>query len=224
MTYNAVRVVPPLLLILWSILGAPFPACVQASEAIQPGERLSLERCLEIALSRHPSIQGARYTIQAQESRIGQAQSSYLPQVTWQNTYSRNAPYTSSSSRLTGTGPYDQFGSNIGLSQNIYDFQRTPTQVRIARINADATRRDLDHTISQVILGVKQGFYGLIQAEKNLDVARETLEQFQQHLSRAQGYFNAGLKPKFDVTKAEGDLGNARLNFIRAENACGSPG
>jgi len=218
MAFNAVRAVPPLLLILWSLLGVPIPACGQAAEVIQSGERLSLERCLEIALSRHPSIQGARYTIRAQESRIEQAKSSYLPQVTWQNTYSRNAPYTTSSSRLAGTGAYDQFGSNIGLTQNIYDFQKTPTQVRIARINADATRRDLEQTVSQVILGVKQGFYGLIQAEKNRDVARETVEQFQQHLSRAKGYFDVGLKPKFDVTKAEVDLGNARLNLIRAEN------
>ena len=43
--------------------------------------------------------------------------------------------------------------------------------------------------------------------------------QFQQHLEQARAFFEIGTKPKFDVTKAEVDLSNARLNLLRAENA-----
>ena len=43
--------------------------------------------------------------------------------------------------------------------------------------------------------------------------------QFQQHLDQARAFFEVGTKPKFDVTKAEVDLSNAKLNLIRAENA-----
>jgi outer membrane protein TolC len=45
------------------------------------------------------------------------------------------------------------------------------------------------------------------------------MQQFQQHLDQANAFFRIGTKPKFDVTKAEVDLGNARLNVLKAENA-----
>jgi len=45
------------------------------------------------------------------------------------------------------------------------------------------------------------------------------MNQFQQHLDQANAFFRVGTKPKFDVTKAEVDLGNARLSVLKAENA-----
>ena len=116
-------------------------------------------------------------------------------------------------------GQYDQYGSNVGLTQNIYDFQRTPTQVRIAKLNTDVSRRDQDNTTSQVVMVLKQAYYVLAQAVQNREVAVETVTQFEQHLAQAKAFFEVGTKPKFDVTKAEVDLDNAKLNPIKAQNA-----
>jgi outer membrane protein len=193
------------------------PLTAQGPYEIKTGDVLTLDRCLGLALKKHPSILAAANTILVNESRIGQAQSNYLPQVNWQTSYTRTEPYTTNP-RLSASGQYDQYSSNIGLTQNIYDFQRTSSRVKIAKLNTDSTRLDLDNTMSQVILGVKQGFYGLIQAEKNLQVSQETVKQFDHHLMQARAFFEVGTKPKFDVTKAEVDLGNARLNLIRTEN------
>ncbi|MDQ5986104.1 MAG: Outer membrane protein TolC [Syntrophus sp. SKADARSKE-3] len=203
-------------LILSIILVLPYN--LQAQDTVKPGEVLNLERCLQLALSHHPSLQVAADTIRVTQSRIGQAQSNYMPQVNWQTTYSRNAPY-STSPLLPGMGQYDLYGSNIGITQNIYDFQRTPTQVRIAKLNTDVSRRDQDNTTSQVVLTLKQAYYALVQAIKNREVAVETIAQFEQHLAQAKAFFKVGTKPKFDVTKAEVDLGNAKLNLIKADNA-----
>jgi outer membrane protein TolC len=52
-----------------------------------------------------------------------------------------------------------------------------------------------------------------------MEVSAESVRQFEQHLEQAKGFFTVGTKPKFDVTKAEVDLGNAKLNLILAENA-----
>jgi outer membrane protein TolC len=65
---------------------------------------------------------------------------------------------------------------------------------------------------------VKQAFYNVLQAQRNRDVAGETVKQFQQHLDQAQGFYGVGTKSKIDVTKAEVDLSNAQLNLIKAEN------
>lgn len=43
------------------------------------------------------------------------------------------------------------------------------------------------------------------------------LKQAQRHLDLAKGFYEVGLKPKIEVTKAEVELSNAKLNLITAE-------
>jgi outer membrane protein len=194
-----------------------FPFLAEAQEPIKKAEQLNLQQAILIALKYHPSIAAATGTVRANESRIGQARSNYYPQVNWQTNYSRSSPFASATTRF-GSGIYDQYSSNLNLTQNIYDFGKTSSQVEIANLNTNASEQDLDNTRSQVVLGVKQTYYGLLQALKNRDVALETVRQFQDHLDQALGFFEVGVKPKFDVTKAEVDLSNAKLALIRSEN------
>ena len=193
--------------------GSILPAGAGAEELIRKGEMLDLQRCIAVALSRHPSIQAAAGTLRAGDSRIGQARSSYYPQLNGSAGYSRTDPTTS-------TGQvYDSYSSSVSLSQNLYDFGKTSTQVKIQELSRDSSRSDLDNIRTQVSFGVKQAYFGLLQAGKNRDVSREVVGQFQQHLDQARAFFEVGTKPKFDVTKAEVDLSNAKLTLIKAENA-----
>ena len=192
--------------------GSILPAGAGAEELIRKGETLDIQRCIAIALSRHPGIQAAAGALRAGDSRIGQARSGYYPQLNGSAGYSRTDP--------TATRQvYDSYSSNISLSQNLYDFGKTSTQVKIQELNRDSSRSDLDNVRTQVRFGVKQAYFGLLQAGRNRDVSREAVGQFQQHLEQASAFFEVGTKPKFDVTKAEVDLSNAKLNLIKAENA-----
>ena len=86
-------------------------------------------------------------------------------------------------------------------------------------MNVNASQADYDDVMTQIVLNVKNAYYNLLQTQRNREVAVDTTKQFQQHLDQANAFFHIGTKPKFDVTKAEVDLGNARLNVLKAENA-----
>ena len=189
-----------------------------ADEFIKKGETLNLERCIEIALKNQPNIVAAMSAIKVNESRIGQAKANYYPQINWSSGYNRISSSTSNSSLLRKDYPYDDYQSSLTLSQNLYDFEKTATQVKIQRLNLDSSRSDLENVSSQTVFGVKQAFFAVLQASRNRDVAVETVQQFQHHLDQAKGFFEVGVKPKFDVTKAEVDLSNAKLNLIKMEN------
>lgn len=206
----------PLVLLFFLVL-APWSA--PAGVTVAPGSVLSLQECIDIALSRHPEIAAAVHTVRVGDSRIGQAQSDYFPQVHLQTSYDRSRPYQSGSSRLSGSSANDQYMGRIALSQNIYDFGRTSARVEIAGLNRDSSRHDLESIRTLVVLNVKQSYYTALQADENRRVADETVAQFRKHLDRAKSFYEVGLKPKFDVTKAEVDVSNARLNLIKAENA-----
>jgi TolC family type I secretion outer membrane protein len=206
---------------------------LKADGAIRMGDMLTLDRCIDIALQQQPALIASQYNIRASESRVGEAQSAYYPQVSVSGGYSRtkSSSISSNSSLFNGvgstggsgssggSGSFDQYTGSATLSQTIFDFGKTPAQVRIQKLNLDASRSDFDATRSQTILSVKQAYYGLLQSQRNVAVARETVTQFSQHLDQAKGFYEVGVKPKFDVIKAEVDLSNAKLNQITADNA-----
>lgn len=201
------------LVCFWLLL----PSAVGAEELIGKGQTLDLQRCIAIALEKHPRIQAAAGAIMAGESRVGQSRSGFYPQLSGSAGYSRTDP--TSTSAISAGQVYDSYSSSISLSQNLYDFGKTSTQVKIQELNRDSSRSDLDSVITQVTFAVKQAYYGLLQAGRNREVSREVVGQFQQHLERAKAFFEVGTKPKFDVTKADVDLSNAKLNLLKAENA-----
>ena len=197
-----------------------------SGETITAGETLTLQRAIDIALKNQPSILAGQSAVRANEATIGQARANYYPQLNASGSYSRSySETTSTATGFTGgvssttTSTYrDQYASSVGLSQTIFDFGKTPTQVRINSLNTEASRFDLNNTINTVVFNVKQAFYNVLQAQRNRNVASESVKQFQQHLNQAQGFYTVGTKAKIDVTKAEVDLSNARLNLIKAEN------
>jgi len=193
------------------------PSAVTSSPSPTGGvaavERLTLEQCIEITLKRNPNITAADSTMNAAGTRVGQAQSAYYPQVNLSGDYTKYSPYTDPTN-----ASQDLYRGTATLTQNIYDFGRTPSQVRIQRLSHDASREDRRTVYSQVVFNVKQAYYTLLQAEKNLDVAIETVKLNQEQLDQAKGFFDAGVKSKYDVTSAEVNLSNARLGQIRAEN------
>jgi outer membrane protein len=217
-------------LILALLVLLAMPAVGRGQEDfIKKGEELNLQRCIEIALRKQPSILAAQNTVDVNRSRVGQAESAYYPQISTDASYSRIKPLTGTQRALTvgasgasagsATSAFDEYTGKVSLNQLIFDFWKTKTQVDIQKLNVSASRSDLDNTQESVVFNVKQAYYGMLQAERNRDVAEETVRQFQQHLQQAKGFYQVGTAAKYDVTKAEVDLSNAKLSLIKAQNA-----
>jgi len=199
-------------LMLLLFLFIKIPCCAAAEELVSKGERLNLDKCIDIALKKHPQVIAAASTLEVNKSKVGQAQSGYYPQINWSAGMSRNA------SPLI-TNQYNQYSHSLSLNQNIYDFNRVGTKVDIQGFYLEAARADLENMKLNIILGVKQAYYEALRAKRAREINADTVQQFEEHLEKAKGFFEAGAKPIFDVTKAEVDLGNARINMVKANNA-----
>lgn len=176
----------------------------------------TLEQCIAVALEKNPSLRAYAAGIRASESRIGQAKAQYYPQLNLSTGYQRIGPYAPAG---TSADSYDQYSAGISLGATLFDFGKTAKQVEIQDFNARSSRADYEDIKTQVVLNVKKAYYNLLLAERNQEVAVDTATQFQQHLQQANAFFQIGTKPKFDVTKAEVDYGNAKLSVLKAENA-----
>lgn len=193
-----------------------YPVAALAAEKIKPGETLDINVCIKIALENHPSMQAAISNIEASENRTGQAKSSYWPQIAAQIDYSRYNQPTS----IAGVDPalFDNYNSAITLNQLLYDFGRTSSQVKINKFATQSTRADMKNTASDVVYEVKVNYYTVLQSRDTKKANKETVGQFEQHLDMAKKLYETGIKPMIDVTKAEVDLSQAKLNLIKADN------
>ncbi len=188
-----------------------------------PGKPLSLNDCVALALRFNPALRSNLATVDAQRARVEQALAAYYPQVNLNSSYNWN---TFNFVRLGGTtGAYnynwtfvDVFSVGPTLNLTIYDFGRTSNSVKINRENVKASEQDLVTTRQTVILNVQQAYFGVLQGQRLVEVAKEIVTNTKYHLEQAQGFYQAGTRPKIDVTKAEVDVANAQLALIQANN------
>lgn len=199
------------------------------AEPAPPG-RLTLDQAITLALQVHPSIVAARGTSLVQEARLGQVRADLYPRFDLTAGYRRAtanfAPTSQTGSSLnriatggTSNETFNNYSAGLSIQQRIFDFGRTGAAVEAAREGLKAGRFDEEATVENVVVNVKVAYFGLLGERHLVRVNEETVRQFEQHLRQAEGFFQIGTRPKFDVTKAEVDLTNAQLNLIRARNA-----
>ncbi len=130
-------------------------------QVINKGDTLSLEDCIDIAISKNPNITLGNNITKVYQSKIGQAKASYFPQIDVSSGYSRQNQSTSSIIDKTS----NQYLGSVGVNQLIFDFGKTPTRVKIQDLNFDSSKLDVDDTIVQVAYNVKQAYYSALSAK-----------------------------------------------------------
>ncbi|NLA39854.1 MAG: TolC family protein [Smithella sp.] len=188
---------------------------VFAADDIKKGDVLSLGQCIAIALKNHPALSAAAGAVDQSESKIGKARSGYYPQLSLQSGYSRIGPPSSSLSNSS----YDYYSNALNLNQTLFDFGKTSTAVDIQKLGKQSAQADFQDTATALTYSVQEAYFSLLKTRMSEIVAVETVNQFQQHLEMARTFFETGKSSRIDVTSAEVNLSNARIQLISAQNA-----
>lgn len=180
---------------------------------------MTLERCIELALGNNPQINAAFHDILASDTRIKQVWSNYFPQLSWQTGYTRIRQLQLSDALGQNlTFNYFILGQ-VTLQQMLYDFGVTQNQATIKRLDYEAYKTTLGATINDVIYQTKDAYYNLLLAFESKKVAEDTVNKFEMFYNQAKAFYEIGMNPKVDVTIAEVNLSNAKLQLIQADNA-----
>ena len=180
---------------------------------------MTLERCIELALGNNPQINAAFHDILASDTRIKQVWSNYFPQLSWQTGYTRIRQLQLSDALGKNlTFNYFILGQ-ITFQQMLYDFGVTQNQATIKRLDYEAYKTTLGATINDVIYQTKDAYYNLLLAFESKKVAEDTVNKFEMFYNQAKAFYEIGMNPKVDVTIAEVNLSNAKLQLIQADNA-----
>lgn len=180
---------------------------------------MTLDKCIELALGNNPQINAAFHDILASDARIKQVWANYFPQLSWQTGYTKIKQLQLSDALGRNlTFNYYILGQ-VTLQQMLYDFGVTQNQATIKRLDYEAYKTTLSATINDVIYRTKDAYFNLLFAFENRRVAEDTVKKFEMFYNQAKAFYEIGMNPKVDVTIAEVNLSNAKLQLIQADNA-----
>jgi TolC family type I secretion outer membrane protein len=186
---------------------------------------LTIDDCVKASLANNPKLKEAAGSADFYKAMVGVAKSAYMPQV------STSGGYTHYDTSKITLGPdseamasaggfakrYNIAQESTGASQLIWDFGKTLNSIKLAKENLTSAQCAFLETQENTILEAKKAYYAVLRTQLMLAVARENLRQSQIHLERAEGLFEVGYRQKYDVTKAEVEVSNAKLDLVTAQ-------
>lgn len=198
-----------------------FPVINSQIEYADMNGEVSLVDCIKLAITHHPAIMSAISNAEIYKTMVGQAWSNYFPTLSAGVSYSRNdtlMTMSSSYARMMSQKYNMYYMPTISANLLLFDFGKTKSNADMATRTYESSRYDAETSIELVIYNVKVAYYNLVFAEIQKKVYEDTVKDFELQYKQAKAQYNIGRKAKIDVTTAEYNLGNAKVNLIKAKN------
>jgi len=195
--------------------GAADNAAVPPAPSTKGSVTWSLADVTATALKNHPLILQSDADLAAAVARKGQAQSAWYPSIDLSTGYTRVRTFSDSSHRNVTTPSVFARGD---LNWMLYDFGRTGASVDRADANAAVSRENAVTTREDVVFVATVAFYDVLRAEKTLEFRQQNLRQQEALHRQASAFYEAGVRAKIDVVRAEANLYDARAQLSQAEN------
>lgn len=215
----------------------PVPAPTVPLPSDVPNRPLTADEAALIALHHQPNVTIAQAGIAAAQGRVQQVQSSLLPNVTLNGSYTHIESLSGSGGGASGGG---STGSGAGgtttpsgsraatvsggfvgtatLRQLIFDFNHTRDLVREAVNLEHAATQNLNAVEANTVFQVKQAFYLYAQNIHLVGVNQADLQNRQAQLALARARLNSGLGLPSDVVTAETAVAQAAIGLSVAQN------
>jgi len=198
-------------------------------------EPIGLEEAIELALKRSPSLRAQRQAIQEAEYQRKAALARFFPKVDTTYTYIRldEAPkavippltgktipggelvVTDYFSRKAGTR--DNYSLEVTVTQPLYTGGALRNGYLLAKLGVDKARLEYETARLDLILKVKEAYYGVLVAKKMVEVAQKALDALREHHRIAQAFFEQGMIPKNDLLQVEVELAQREKDLISAQ-------
>jgi outer membrane protein len=211
-----------------------------AAVPLRPGQELTLDEAVQIALTLHPRILASASELNAAHEGVGVAESNLLPQVYGMGEYLRGTDNGIGDTayiggyefpRLPGTphlrpndasqswSTHDNFLTGLSVRQYLFDFGRVRGLIHEQQYEAEAEKARYDLARLNLILEVCQRYFEVLATRANVKVFQKAVEQREEHVHEARLMAQAELKPQIDIYTTQAQLSRSQLDLIRAQNA-----
>ena len=175
-------------LVLLLLMGA------MVASAASPGQRWTLEQCLERAIAVSPEVNEAQVEIRIAESQLAQAKAGRLPQATFTSLNGIiNGAHGNAVTGRTDNNDIGPFTRNeLEVVQPLYTFGRLSSEIRAASRGVDSKRAATQNARAVTIATVKELYYNLLLSRQLKALLDEVQENFTKAITTAEKRVEAG--------------------------------
>jgi len=193
----------------------------------------TLEQSVSEAMENNWSLKAVKEKVNQAIHVRKQARAEFLPKLSTTYGYTRLSEVKKSDPTVLqlpapiGTVAFP--GRELNSRDN-YQWKGTVTQpiftgfalissYRLAKLGIDQSEMEVDLEKLDLALRVKEAYFGILEADKFLDVAEKAIKSLESHVKVARSFYKVGMIPINDLLKAEVELANAEHDVIKAGNA-----
>jgi len=195
---------------------------------------LSLRQAVSMALEKNPQRRMAVADQHAAEAGVQEARSGLLPRVSFTESATRgNDPvyvfgtrlrqerFTVADfalNRLNTPTPIGNFSSRFSGNWSLFDSFANLKSLARAKDLQQAAGHQLERADQETIFRVVQAYLGLLLAQKEQDVAEQSVKTAQSILDRSQARYQSGVVVQSDLLSAQVRLASRQEELIRARS------
>ena len=175
----------------------------------------ALQRLIERALVENKNLQQAAASVEEFQARLFIARTEFIPQAEMEI----NAPVLGRLNGFTAPGfatPFSYFGQgNLNWELDIWGRIRRTTEA--ARADLMAREENRRAVVLQLVSGVAQSYFDLLQFDMQLGIARRTLLSWEESVKIARAQLRRGVSSKLDADQFEAERANAAARVAQLE-------
>lgn len=198
-----------------TLLRLPMEGAVSVEDILdyQPYEK-KLNVCKEEAQAGRPEIKELNTRLETAEKSIQLTKSEYYPQVFLQGRYKKEGDTPDVSGSLVYYA--DNFEVLAGLKWNLWEWGRTHYAVQEKIKEKEQVKAALVQTRDAVELEVQRAFINLKEAERNIEVAKTTIQSAEENFRISEVRYREQVATSLELFDAQTLLTQARVNYYRA--------
>jgi len=198
---------------LCNLLGIPLEkeiACTTELEEIDT-TGIELDTAISKGLSSSPEIKALECQKKIVQKQLAITRSGYLPDVFFTANLGYKYP-----DREYNKDFYTTWTVGFYAQMNIFDWGKTAYQTESARSKLKETEVTIKGAKDGIILNITRAYLSLIEAKKEIEVAKEALEQAEENYRVTSEKFKEGLVTNTELLDAQVLLSNAKTDYSNA--------
>lgn len=184
-------------------------------QAVGTRVSLNLPRTVELALMNNRTVKQSEWQYEAAKAQVSATAAAKNPTIS----YAYSGGRGSATTQTGGTNISDSASNTFSLSVPIYTGGKTEAAIESARYSREGYNAALEEARQTAKLTSAQYYYNLIMARNKVDIAEQSVRDYDGHLTNVNQQFNVGIVAKSDVLASETSLANARTSLVEAQNA-----
>lgn len=204
-------------------LQAVLIVAVLIGSSASPGaaERVyTLDEAYRAALGSNEAIKIAEEDVSQSNYRMDQAWSFLYPRL------NARASYTRFNKTLPPEGgpflfqPLDQYQAGLVLTQPLYTGGRTLAAYRTAQKLGETSSNSLGLARQDTILRVAEAYYGVLRAQKSVEISKRSLERIERHrlITEREAGTRRSKANQSALLRANSLVAQARISLVRAQD------